>query len=693
MALPLLLAGPILRRVESNLVTVWLALSQEAQVSLSVWEGMATAGAPNPFVTSTPELTWRLGDKLHLALVTARIPETAGKSLQPDVLYSYDVAIKIGATTHTLASLHMLRDAKPEDSPDGLAHLALGYQPDLLPSFTPCASKLTDVRILYGSCRLPSCRDPDALAYVDDYIHDHVQDPRSRPHQLILGGDQVYADDVDTLMMIGLIDLAAELIGVNNPNDPTERTPVEQLLVDKVLRRTVAPGDADTIDPAKAYEAYAEDASIAPADRRLPVDAATFPPGHRLELTKRAAQLTSQDGTNHVLSFGEFAALYVLVWSNACWRNEIAGTTFVPDATTDTSGTTRQPLTWTSKLTPKSRIDLPPLVFPELVSEHLYPPPDPLAKPDTRSADQKAKDEQTEEHKRQQELRRSHKIHADFLLGLPKVQRALANVPTYMMLDDHEITDDLFLSPTWRDRVLSLGARPVAVQQRHARVRAVPGLGQRPAALRQRAARRAAYPGSRAVPGGRHHRSGHGAVRAAVGAVRTRPAQRPRRRGWLPRRQPADPLALHRRCADPPVDLARQPHPPQLRLAPRPARQRVGRRDGRPGAQAAAARRPAAARGDRPAAGDRPAGHRRPRGSGLVPRLRPRHRGEQQVQHLGPVAAQPHRAAPDVRHQPRRHRDVGDRRPRVRTVPREARAVPSASCCSRATCTTPRRRR
>ena len=76
----------------------------------------------------------------------------------------------------------------------------------MLPSFAPCPSKLTDLRILYGSCRLPSYRDPDALAYVDDYIADHVQDPRSRPHQLILGGDQVYADDVDTLMMIGLID-------------------------------------------------------------------------------------------------------------------------------------------------------------------------------------------------------------------------------------------------------------------------------------------------------------------------------------------------------------------------------------------------------------------------------------------------------------------------------------------------------
>ena len=35
---------------------------------------------------------------------------------------------------------------------------------------------------------------------------------------------------------------------------------------------------------------------------------------------------------------------------------------------------------------------------------------------------------------------------------LPKVRRALANVPTYMIFDDHEISDDWFLNPTWRDR-------------------------------------------------------------------------------------------------------------------------------------------------------------------------------------------------------------------------------------------------
>lgn len=450
MALPLLLAGPILRRVESNLASVWLALSEQAQVRLTVWEGITTAGQPNPFVTGDATPTVRLGDKLHLVLVTARIPATAGKSFQPDNLYSYDLSIKVGATTHTLQSLHMLRDAKAADSPDGIAHVALGHQPDVLPSFAPCPSKLSDLRILYGSCRRPNHRDPDAMVWIDDYVGARVNDPRARPHQLVLGGDQIYADDVDTLMMIGLMDLAAGLIGVNNPDDVLARTTVEKVRVDKVMKRTVPAGATDSIEPGKEHEAYAIDDSVPVEQRRLPIDKETFPPGRRLELTKRSAQFTSNDGTSHVISFGEFAALYLMVWSNACWSDEIAGATIGPPAKQDeVPRPDREQLKWSSAATKELTIELPPLIFPERVPEHLYFAP--ARPPKVKSVDEKDEDER----KRQRGLRRSLRQHAAFIAGLPRVRRTLANIPTYMMLDDHELTDDVFLSPTWRDRVLT----------------------------------------------------------------------------------------------------------------------------------------------------------------------------------------------------------------------------------------------
>ena len=326
-----------------------------------------------------------------------------------------------------------------------------------------------------------------------------------------------------------------------------------------------------------------------------------------------------------MISFGEFAALYLLVWSNPAGPTRSPAARSCPTPRPTPPASTRQPLKWTSKLTPKSTIALPPPVFPALVSEHLYPPPDPLAKPDTRTVDQKAKDAAKAEHKRQQSLRRSHTIHAEFLVGLPKVQRALANVPTYMMLDDHEITDDLFLvADLARPRARRARSAWRPVHQRHARLRPVPGLGQRPAALRQRPAGRAAHPRPRAVPRRRHHRAGEGAVRADLRCCSaTTCATTPTASAASAVVNP--PIHWHF-TVDAPTHRVisldnRTRRSYASRLGP-PGNVSVDAH-GRPGPQAAAARRPAGAGGDRPAAGDRAAGDRRPRRAAVVPRVRP----------------------------------------------------------------------
>jgi hypothetical protein len=46
-----------------------------------------------------------------------------------------------------------------------------------------------------------------------------------------------------------------------------------------------------------------------------------------------------------------------------------------------------------------------------------------------------------------------------FALGQAKVRRALANVPTYMIFDDHDVTDDWNLNPEWCRRVFSTDAQ------------------------------------------------------------------------------------------------------------------------------------------------------------------------------------------------------------------------------------------
>ena len=53
----------------------------------------------------------------------------------------------------------------------------------------------------------------DGLAWVDDLIADARTDARARPHQLMLSGDQIYADDVALPMLPQLRDRGIELLG------------------------------------------------------------------------------------------------------------------------------------------------------------------------------------------------------------------------------------------------------------------------------------------------------------------------------------------------------------------------------------------------------------------------------------------------------------------------------------------------
>ena len=100
----------------------------------------------------------------------------------------------------------------------GRPNKALGYDEGELPGFALPPPTLTDLRILHGSCRRPAFTYPDddkgersfdGFAWVDDLILEWRRgtatatalDPNVRPHQLFLTGDQIYADDVSSVML------------------------------------------------------------------------------------------------------------------------------------------------------------------------------------------------------------------------------------------------------------------------------------------------------------------------------------------------------------------------------------------------------------------------------------------------------------------------------------------------------------
>ncbi len=94
-ALPLILSGPLLRRVEPQSVTVWLALKEPCMVTLRVYARNDAGGLVLQFEGT--HHTIRLGDHLHIVAVTARASDDT--LLHWGALYYYDLYFQ--ADDHT----------------------------------------------------------------------------------------------------------------------------------------------------------------------------------------------------------------------------------------------------------------------------------------------------------------------------------------------------------------------------------------------------------------------------------------------------------------------------------------------------------------------------------------------------------------------------------------------------------------
>jgi hypothetical protein len=491
---PLILAGPIVRRVEPDQVTVWVALKEPRTVRLSVWAGLQSAGSggglfsgPDPDFDSDgpPDQrletvgTVRAGDNLHIAIVQAK----TSAPLLPGQLYSYNLGFgAVGAPEFApqddLKSLELLRDGPVR----GVPHLALGYAENFLPSFATCPTEITDLRIAHGSCRRINQTMEDGLSWVDDLIRKDRDDALKRPHQLMMSGDQIYADDVALPMLPQLTERAVELMG------PGEFLP---------MRWMPAPANPSGV-------------VFRPADN------VHLPAGIRHRLIDSEARFTTTDKHSHLISFGEYCVMYLFVWSNVLW--DIGGLKDFDDIIGEIADAGVLPPNWGSIF--KKREDDAAKELPDkIVEDGLDLLLNRIGKDQLRKV---LKDEvrgarsfrrtdgfsvdnlspATLNNLPNAERQRFPEVYAhaasllvqdstgetldlfrrfvgqlqdaygglyrkefsqdrrksqveQFHAALPKVRRALANVSTYMMFDDHEITDDWYLNPMWRDRVLT----------------------------------------------------------------------------------------------------------------------------------------------------------------------------------------------------------------------------------------------
>ncbi|MEU9337223.1 hypothetical protein AB0D49_29365 [Streptomyces sp. NPDC048290] len=276
-ALPLVLAGPVVRRVDHTGVTVWLALKAPRKVTLDVYEG-ATGDLPaTPALTGT-RVTARTGEHLHIVAVTAKPP--AGGTLKAGTIHRY--ALRFGEDI-TAPTTPVPGDAPGLFTPGVVAatgaeaRAALLYQstpgaPDL-PSFITPADRPAALRLFHASCRKPHGEGTDALSILDEVLAADAGAPERRPQQLILTGDQIYADDVADALLHLCTSYGRTLLGRD------ERF------------RTLPPASQEWL----------------------------FRPGRRQEMIADDFHLTTSEGRSHLLRLSEFLAMYLLVWSPTLW--------------------------------------------------------------------------------------------------------------------------------------------------------------------------------------------------------------------------------------------------------------------------------------------------------------------------------------------------------------------------------------
>lgn len=378
--LPLILCGPILGRTEPGSVTVWVALKAQMTVTLRVY----TRFDPD----AQGQLTERaigtrravgLGESLHIVAVTATPtdePLVAGQLYFYDLFFSANpAAVPVPETAEALRTPGI---AEPLTGPtlDDLepSNLSYAHEPRL-PSFSLPPNELNKLRLINGSCRKPhGGDDADTFPGLDDMLAVDWPVAGERPHQLVLTGDQIYADGIPPVTLFMVMDADRALLGWDKP----EPLP------------GVKPGD----------------------DLR---------PGARKHVVKEIAGLTTGGYESHPLRLAEYLGIYLLAWSDVLWPEQLPQLQDLLETLT-VSGLPRPP----------------------------SGPPSPALPQDVRDYIS-AGFEPTQ-----------LKLEA-FRKTLKRARRALANVPTYMMLDDHDVTDDWNMYRDWANRVYSkeLGRRVI----------------------------------------------------------------------------------------------------------------------------------------------------------------------------------------------------------------------------------------
>ncbi|MEZ9654854.1 alkaline phosphatase family protein, partial [Vibrio splendidus] len=359
-SLPLLLAGPILRKTTATEVVLWLATSSplvgRANIYIRETEHIRETGLPNEKDLSDAE---------------------QDKPFYTSSLEDHD-SIQVG--THAWVTLIRLQGEFPTNTPlEYDIHTESGSLITLAPHLVYNGKSRVEFKIstsadyiLHGSCRNPHHPSKDSLVAADNKIAD--QTVPERPDMLMMSGDQIYADHVagPTLDAIQQVIQRLGLVGESLPTD----SQINQI------------NSSDAL--------YSSEYHLYQRHHYLPHHSTSESMLDKFFPSRGVPIFSSTDCENHLVTLSEFIAMYLLVWSPTLWqcinRDRLIENNFTQGG---------------RQLTPTE----------------------------------------------QQQWRDESVIIDDFIAGLPQVQRLFAHIPTYMIFDDHDVTDDWNLTVGWEHAV------------------------------------------------------------------------------------------------------------------------------------------------------------------------------------------------------------------------------------------------
>lgn len=270
--LPLILAGPIVRRTTKNKIWFWIAWREEitkCQVSIVNYHTIRKKSPhyveKNVLVEVTDFHTVRLGHRIWMALFSITCMEKSNEFPENQIL-GYDIII------------HYKHEDEEKSTSISSLNLAINYPPFPLPTIVIGNNR----KLVHGSCRRPGAQGTDAFDALDKWLSDNISSTAKRPPSLILTGDQIYADDVAEQLFHSIRKLSRDIFGYDEaiPFD-SNRGGIEFVSTDKL-----------------------------PYGR--------FSNRGRKDLTSgesNKTKFTTQDGEGHLLSFPEYASMYLLVWN------------------------------------------------------------------------------------------------------------------------------------------------------------------------------------------------------------------------------------------------------------------------------------------------------------------------------------------------------------------------------------------